>query len=232
MGTRAGVLKRRVLKKAVLKKRRVGERTDERMWNSTATHLSTHHRSIVVASIFSVKLSATETALLDDVGGNSSVPQRSWRADRPPVRRGETAKVPRNAANRKRIASNAGLFYQGREPPGTSREFSRRLRQRRNPRNVNWRSRCPGYPAAARQFRGFRRLGQIRPRSRRRRTLCPAVIGKKGGRGSRRAAAGDGAHPQQSCLHSQEFKIAPLPKSNGGSAGTSPSLALHFSPMR
>ena len=46
---------------------------------------SGHHRSIVVASIFSVKLSATRTPLLGVNSGDSPGSQRSWRfgPDRP-----------------------------------------------------------------------------------------------------------------------------------------------------
>ncbi len=106
---------------------------------------SGHHRSIVVASIFSVKLSATGTPLCGRIRGNSLVPRRSWRAFPPAERQPTSAsKCLENAENRTPFPWNAGLTSLGRENRVASREnFSDSRGHGPNPRHVHRISRWP-----------------------------------------------------------------------------------------
>jgi hypothetical protein len=84
---------------------------------------SGHHRSIVVASIFSVKLSATRSRFCDHARGNSSAPRQSWPASWRPVRRARLPKVPRKCGEPKADRCKRGPLYQGRQELVAPREF-------------------------------------------------------------------------------------------------------------
>jgi hypothetical protein len=123
----------------------VGDDADGKCGVPLPPPASGHHRSIVVASIFSVKLSATGTPLCGRIRGNSLVPRRSWRAFPPAERQPTSAsKCLENAENRTPFPWNAGLTSLGRENRVASREnFSDSRGHGPNPRHVHQLSRWP-----------------------------------------------------------------------------------------
>ena len=83
-----------------------------------------HHRSIVVASIFSVKLSATRTRLESPSAAHSADCRRSWRSRRDCPPQGAICKTAgKMRRTERKLPSDAGLTSQGRRRGTAPRIF-------------------------------------------------------------------------------------------------------------